>query len=147
MSDVKVRTVRAGDQVRVNYVGTFEDGTVFDSSEGQEPLEFKVGAEEVIAGFDTAVIGMQPGDIRSVAVVPEEAYGPHLEAMVAEVERKLIPDDDRLQVGGFLEVILESGNTLEVQVVELTETIAKLDGNHPLAGKTLHFEIELLSVA
>ena len=140
------RTVQPGDRVRVNYTGRFADGTVFDTSEGNEPLEFTVGADEVIAGFDAAVIGMQPEQTRSVTVPPEEAYGPHVEEMVAEVERQLIPEDERLQVGGFLEVTLEDGQTLEVQVVALDETTATLDANHPLAGKTLEFDIELLSI-
>lgn len=141
-----VRAVRPGDRVRVNYTGRFADGTVFDSSEGNDPLEFTVGADEVISGFDAAVVGMQPEQTRSVTVLPEEAYGPHVEEMVAEVERQLIPDDERLQVGGFLEVTLEDGQTLEVQVVALDETTATLDANHPLAGKTLEFDIELLSI-
>ncbi len=146
MSASGKRLVEAGDQVRVNYTGMFTDGSVFDSSAGNEPLEFTVGAGEVITGFDSAVVGMQPGETRKVTVDPEEAYGPHNPEMVAEVERSLIPEDHRLQIGGFLEVSLESGNTLEVQIVELNDTTVKLDANHPLAGKELHFEIELLEV-
>jgi len=98
----------------------------------------------VIEGFDLALLGMQPGETRSVDVAPEQGYGHHDQRMVAEVERKLIPDDERLQVGGYLQVTLEDGSDIEVMVSELTETMATLDGNHPLAGKTLHFEIELL---
>lgn len=147
MAAAQDRIVKSGDQVRVNYTGTFEDGTVFDSSEGNDPMEFTVGAGHVIPGFDEALIGMHPGATRKVEVSPEQGYGLHVPEMVAEVERKLIPDDQRLQVGGYLEVTLESGEELEVQVVELTDEIATLDANHPLAGKTLHFEIELLDFA
>lgn len=147
MAAAQDRIVKSGDQVRVNYTGTFEDGTVFDSSEGNDPLEFTVGAGHVITGFDEALVGMQQGETRRVEVTPEQGYGLHVPEMVAEVERKLIPDDHRLEVGGFLEVTLESGEELEVQVVELTDEIATLDANHPLAGKTLHFEIELLDFA
>ncbi|MDT8440517.1 MAG: FKBP-type peptidyl-prolyl cis-trans isomerase [Desulfuromonadales bacterium] len=87
---------------------------------------------------------MQPGETRSVEVAPEQGYGPHLAEMVAEVERKLIPDEAALQVGGCLEVTMEDGSNFEVVVTELTATTATLDANHPLAGKTLNFEIELL---
>lgn len=144
MADGQDRVVCAGDQVRVNYVGRFADGTVFDSSEGHAPLQFEVGAGQVIPGFDQAVLGLKPGEKRAVEVAPEQGYGPHVAEMVAEVERHLVPEDHRLTVGGFLEVGMEGGKTLEVQVVALTATTVTLDANHPLAGKSLHFEIELL---
>ncbi len=144
MSDQKGRSVAAGDQIRVNYVGCFENGSVFDSSEGREPLEFTVGAEQVIAGFDRAVIGMKPGDSCKVVIAPEDGYGVHVPEMVAQVERRLIPESEKLVLGSMLEVSLEDGQALEVQVVELSDDTVVLDGNHPLAGKDLHFEIEVL---
>jgi peptidylprolyl isomerase len=145
MKAQKERVVVAGDQIRVNYVGRFENGSIFDSSEGREPLEFTVGAEQVIAGFDRAVLGLKPGESCTVAVAPEDGYGAHVPEMVAEVERHLIPDHEQLILGSMLEVSMEDGQSLEVQVVELSETSLVIDGNHPLAGKELHFEIELLS--
>jgi peptidylprolyl isomerase len=144
MSAQKGRSVTDGDQVRVNYIGRFADGSIFDSSEGHDPLEFTVGAGEVIVGFDKAVIGLKPGESRKVVVAPEEGYGAHLPEMVAEVERHLIPDHDKLALGSMLEVSLEDGQSLEVQVVEISDDSVVLDGNHPLAGKELHFEIALL---
>jgi peptidylprolyl isomerase len=141
------RIVAAGDQIRVNYIGRFEDGSIFDSSEGHEPLEFTVGAEQVIAGFDQAVIGLKPGESCHVVVAPEDGYGHHIPEMVAEVERRLIPNHDELALGSMLEVSMENGQSLEVQVVKLSEEAVVLDGNHPLAGKQLHFEIELLGFA
>ena len=144
MSDQKERVVAAGDQIRVNYVGRFENGSTFDSSEGREPLEFTVGAEQVISGFDQAVIGLKPGESCKVEIAPEDGYGAHVPEMVAEVERHQIPDSEKLVLGSMLEVSLEDGQTLEVQVVELSDAVVTLDGNHPLAGKELHFEIELL---
>jgi peptidylprolyl isomerase len=147
MSDQAERTVATGDQIRVNYVGRFENGETFDSSEGREPLEFTVGAEQVIAGFDAAVVGLKPGESRKVVVAPEDGYGAHVAEMVAEVERHLIPDSEKLVLGSMLEVGLEDGQTLEVQVVELSDEAVVLDGNHPLAGKELHFEIEVLEFA
>lgn len=147
MSDQKERAVAAGDQIRVNYVGCFENGSMFDSSEGREPLEFTVGAEQVIAGFDQAVIGMKPGESCKVVVAPEDGYGVHVPEMVASVERHLIPDNEKLVLGSMLEVGLEDGQSLEVQVVEISDETIVLDGNHPLAGKELHFEIEVLEFA
>ncbi len=144
MTDRQDRGVEVGDQIRVNYVGRFENGSIFDSSKGHEPLEFTVGAEEVIPGFDRAVIGMKPGDSCNVVVSPEDGYGLHIPEMVAEVERQQIPDHEKLVLGSMLEVGLEDGQSLEVQVVELSDTMVVLDGNHPLAGKSLHFEIEML---
>jgi peptidylprolyl isomerase len=144
MSGQKERVVGTGDQIRVNYVGCFENGSTFDSSEGREPLEFTVGAEQVIAGFDRAVIGLKPGESCKVVVVPEDGYGVHVPDMVAEVERHLIPDNEQLILGSMLEVSMEDGQTLEVQVVELSDDVVVLDGNHPLAGKDLHFEIEII---
>lgn len=144
MTDRHERGVKAGDQVRVNYVGRFEDGSIFDSSRGQAPMEFTVGAEQVIPGFDKAVIGMKPGESCKVVISPEDGYGLHVPEMVAEVERHLIPENEKLVLGSMLEVGLENGQSLEVQVVELSDKMVMLDGNHPLAGKSLHFEIELL---
>ncbi len=144
MSGQKERAVASGDQIRVNYVGCFENGSTFDSSEGREPLEFTVGAEQVIAGFDRAVIGLKPGESCKVVIAPEDGYGVHVPDMVAEVERHLIPDNEQLILGSMLEVSMEDGQTLEVQVVELSDDVVVLDGNHPLAGKDLHFEIEII---
>jgi peptidylprolyl isomerase len=144
MSDATDRIVSEGDQVRVNYVGRFADGSIFDSSEGHDPLEFTVGAGQVIEGFEQAVIGLKAGESRKVVVDPKDGYGEHLPEMVAEVERQQIPDNEKLMLGSMLEVGLEDGQTLEVQVVEISDETVVLDGNHPLAGKELHFEIEML---
>ena len=140
------QAAQSGDRVRVTYVGRFADGTTFDSSEGHEPLEFTIGAGEVIAGFDTAVCGLLPGESRSVAIPPEQGYGVHQPEMVAEVERRLIPDDHLLAVGNFLRVSAANGADFEVQVVALDDTAVRLDANHPLAGKVLHFDVQLLEI-
>jgi len=133
-----------GDRVRVSYTGKFADGTIFDSSAGNPPLEFTIGAGEVIAGFDDAVRGLLQGENRSVEISPEQGYGLHLPEMVAEIERRMIPEDHQLEIGNFLEVRAENGATFEVRIVALTETTVQLDANHPLAGKVLHFDIQLL---
>ena len=138
------RAVVAGDQIKVNYVGRFDNGELFDSSEGREPLEFTVGGEQVIAGFDRAVVGLKPGESIKVVVSPADGYGEHAPEMVVTIERQQIPDNDKLMLGSMLEVSMEDGQSLEVQVVELSDEAVVLDGNHPLSGKELHFEIELL---
>ena len=145
MSGKVQQSARAGDRVRVNYVGRFVDGTIFDSSEGHEPLEFTIGAGEVIAGFDRAVIGLLAGESCTVEVAPEDGYGMHLPEMMVEVGRSQIPDDHLLAVGNYLQVTAPNGPTFDMRVAELTATTVKLDGNHPLAGKILNFEIQLLS--
>jgi len=147
MSSGQERAVEVGDHVRVNYTGRFENGSVFDSSVGHNPLEFTVGADEVIAGFDRAVIGLKPGESCQVVIPPADGYGEHIPEMVAEVERHLIPNNEQLVLGSMLEVSMENGQSLEVQVVELSDESVVLDGNHPLAGKELHFEIEVLGFA
>jgi peptidylprolyl isomerase len=144
MTTREERAVAAGDQIKVNYVGRFENGELFDSSEGREPLEFTVGGEQVIVGFDRAVVGLKPGESCKVVVTATDGYGEHVPEMVVTIERQQIPDNDKLMLGSMLEVGMEDGQSLEVQVVELSDETVVLDGNHPLAGKELHFEIELL---
>ncbi len=133
MSDQKERVVACGDLIRVSYEGRFENGSIFDSSKGREPLEFTVGSDQVIAGFDQAVVGLKAGENCKVAVAPEDGYGAHVPEMVVEVDRHQIPDHEQLILGSMLEVSMEDGQSLEVQVVELSETSVVLDGNHPLA--------------
>ncbi len=140
------RLAQSGDRVRVAYTGRFDDGSIFDSSEGNPPLEFTIGAGEVIPGFDSAVTGLKAGESRTVAIAPEDGYGLHLPEMMAEVERRQIPDDHLLAVGNYLEVTAPNGANFEVRIAELTDTHVHLDGNHPLAGKTLNFEIQLLEI-
>jgi len=140
------RAAQSGDRVKVAYTGRFDDGNIFDSSEGQPPLEFTIGAGEVIPGFDNAVLGLKPGESRTIDIAPEDGYGLHLPEMVAEVERRQIPDDHLLEIGNFLEVSAPNGERFEVRIAGLTETTVSLDGNHPLAGKTLNFEIKLLDI-
>ena len=135
---------KAGDVVRIHYTGKFEDGTVFDSSEGREPLEFKAGSPELIPGVSNAVVGMAEGDSKTVTVPPEEAYGPHRPELTSRVSLTELPDDvslgDQFRVEG-------SGQDLRVFVSELTDDDALLDANHPLAGRTLVFDIEVVGVA
>ncbi len=136
--------VRSGDLVRVHYVGRLEDGTVFDSSEGQDPIAFHAGSEEVIPGVSTAVIGMQPGERKTISVPPEQGFGVRRPDLEYEVDRSLLPPD--VEVGDRLTADLGT-DRITVWVKELKPTTAVLDANHPLAGKTLVFDLQLVEIA
>ncbi len=137
---------KKGDRVKVFYVGRLADGSIFDTSEGQVPLEFVVGCNEVICGFDQAVLGMAPGEFKTVTLSEGEAYGPHQEEKVAEVGRTDVPDHLQLEVGNHLELTREDGEPIIVKIVALDDTRVILDANHPLAGQELTFEIRLLEI-
>lgn len=139
-------TAETGDTVKVNYTGRLVDGTIFDTSAGKPPLHFIIGKEEVIPGFDEAVIGMVPGEKKSIAISCDKGYGPYHEKLAEEVSRDLLPNDLDLVVGGQLEVTREDGAIMHFHITELSDEAVKLDANHPLAGKELHFEIEMLEV-
>jgi len=136
--------VKNGDTVRVHYTGRLETGEVFDTSEDGEPLEFTVGSGEVIPGFEEAVRGMEVGGARTVEIEPEDAYGPRREQLVATVEREHAQFPTEPEVGMNLLVPLPEGNQLEVVVTEVTDTHVTIDGNHPLAGEKLIFDLELV---
>lgn len=134
------------DTVRVHYTGKLEDGTVFDSSAEREPLEFTIGEGEIIPGFEEAVIGMEPGESKTVEVSEEEGYGPHREELMLTVDREELPPNMEVEVGQQLQVRMENGQTAVVEVVGVSESDLTLDANHPLAGETLTFEVELVEI-
>ena len=133
-----------GDTVRVHYTGRLEDGQVFDSSEGGEPLEFTVGAGEVIPGFDEGVRGMQVGETRTIKIAPDDAYGPHQPSLTTTLPRASTHFPAEPQVGMNLILPLADGNQLEIVITEVTDTHFTIDGNHPLAGHTLTFDLKLV---
>jgi peptidylprolyl isomerase len=139
-------TAETGDTVKVNYVGRLADGTIFDTSEGKPPLHFILGKQEVIPGFDRATHGMVQGEKKSVTISCDDAYGPYHEKLVETIEVARLPDDLDLTLGGQLEVSREDGQKMYFLIKALTETTVTLDANHPLAGKELNFEIEMLEV-
>lgn len=134
-----------GDTVRVHYTGTLDDGTQFDSSDGREPLEFVLGEGQVISGFEKGIEGMAVGDKKNIHIPAAEAYGQHHAELVQEVPRSQIPEEIELEVGLQLQAQGPNGAFLLV-VSELTDETATLDGNHPLAGKDLNFELELMEI-
>ncbi|MCY7350510.1 MAG: peptidylprolyl isomerase [Cytophagaceae bacterium] len=138
---------KSGDTVQVHYTGRLNDGTIFDSSEGRDPLEFQLGSGMVIAGFDAGITGMSVGEKKTVNIPVEEAYGPINEEMITDVERTEIPADIPLEVGMQLNMHVDgNGQVIPVTVTELTEDRVTLDANHILAGKDLIFDLELVGV-
>ncbi len=135
-----------GDTVKVHYTGRFDDGQVFDSSSGREPLQFTIGQGQIIPGFEAAVLGMVPGQTKTEKILSDQAYGNHDENMVAEIERKLVPEDLKPEIGQELEMQRPNGETIPVIVTNVTESHVTIDANHPLAGKDLTFDIELLEI-
>lgn len=137
---------KEGDTVRVHYTGKLEDGTVFDSSTGREPLQFTLGSGDVIAGFEKAVLGMSPGDSTTERIPATDAYGPRQEAMTLELSRDQLPTEITPEVGQQLQIRQDNGQAVPVMVTEVTDDKVILDANHPLAGETLVFDIELVDI-
>ncbi|HCA41211.1 MAG TPA: peptidylprolyl isomerase [Aminobacterium sp.] len=138
--------IKNGDTISVHYKGTLEDGTVFDASEGREPLKFKVGSGQVIDGFDKAVLGMTVGEEKTINVPPQKAYGEYEMELTMEVPAEHIPDDLNPKVGEVLQVQTPDGNTFNALVADVSEKGMLLDANHPLAGKTLIFDITIVEI-
>lgn len=138
---------KKGDNVKVNYTGTLEDGTVFDSSEGKDPLDVKLGSGMVIPGFDAALTGMEVGEKKTVTIPYENAYGPHNAEMVMQVPIDQVPEDLSPEIGQKMEVGGAEGQLMSVEVLDITDDFIILDANPPLAGKNLIFALELVSIA
>lgn len=139
--------VKSGDTVHIHYTGTLSDGTVFDSSDGRDPLKFEVGSGQIIPGLDTAMPGMTVGEKKVVEVPADQAYGPVDPNARQQVPREGIPADIPLDLGTQLQVQTENGEVMPVTVLEVTEEHVTLDANHALAGKDLTFDIELVAIA
>ncbi|MBO54414.1 MAG: peptidylprolyl isomerase [Dehalococcoidia bacterium] len=135
-----------GDSVKVQYVGKLEDGTTFDSSTEDSPLEFTIGSNQVIPGFNNGVIGMAIGESKSVFIPVADAYGPHQPEGVFEISRTEFPDDMNIEIGMRLEGNQQNGKSIQVTIIEINEDTIKLDANHPLAGKDLTFDITLVDI-
>ncbi|MCK5242342.1 peptidylprolyl isomerase [bacterium] len=138
--------VKEGDTVKIHYTGKLENSEVFDSSRDREPLEFKLGAGGLIPGFETAVMGMHPTDTKTVTIPSDQAYGPKMDQLIFEVERTQLPHDLEPQAGMQLAVTSPDGKQVPVWILEVMEKTVKLDGNHPLAGKDLIFDLELVEI-
>jgi peptidylprolyl isomerase len=139
-------TAKAGDRVSVHYTGTLASGDEFDSSSGGAPLEFVLGAGQMIPGFDAAVHGMAEGDKKTFTVTAADAYGPHHPEAVQSLDRDQLPDDMELELGSVLQAEDSQGHSVMLTVVDLTDDSVTLDANHPLAGQDLTFAIELVKI-
>jgi len=140
--------IKIGDKVRVEYVGTLDDGTVFDSTERHgEPLEFEVGAGQVLKGFEDAIIGMEKGEEKEIRLEPKDAYGEHKDELVQVIAKEQIPSIECPEIGMMLIVDLPSGLQLPAMITDVAEDTITIDFNHPLAGKALNFRIKILDVS
>ena len=136
----------SGDSVRIHYTGRLNDGTVFDSSREREPLEFTIGQHQVIPGFENGVIGMEPGESKTVEIPADQAYGPHRPEQIMEIDRADMPPDMPLKIGMHVKGAQPGGQTANFVVTALTESLVTLDANHPMAGKDLIFDLELVNI-
>lgn len=137
---------KSGDTVRIHYTGTLDDGTQFDSSAGREPLEFSLGSGQVIPGFDTAVTGMAVGESKSISIQPADAYGERHEQLVQEVPKSILPDEVEAAVGMQLQGQSAEGHVTRFTVTGVDADTITVDANHPLAGRTLNFDIQLVEI-
>ncbi len=135
-----------GDIVSVKYTGRLADGQVFDASPPDKPLEFVIGKNEVLPGFEKGVVGMVHGEKRTITVPPQEAYGEKLQDKIEVIQRSKLPGKLHLQAGNKLEIIGHDNSKRVVEILEVTDSTVTLDGNHPLAGKDLIFDIELVKI-
>ncbi len=140
-------TAKKGDKVKVHYTGKLTSGDQFDSSAGRDPLEFTVGAGQMIQGFDAAIPGMNIGDKKTITISPEEAYGEKKEEAIIEFPKANIPADMKLEPGMKLQLRNEAGQPFPVVVADIKDEVVVLDANHELAGKELIFDIELVEIA
>ena len=138
--------VKHGDTMKIHYTGKLEDGTIFDTSAKRDPLQFIIGAGQVVSGFEQAIVGMNPSESKTVKVPADKAYGPHREEMVLVVDRNKIPKNLKLELGQELQIPQEDGQKTIVAVTNISESSVTLDANHPLAGKDLTFDIQLIEI-
>jgi FKBP-type peptidyl-prolyl cis-trans isomerase 2 len=135
-----------GDTVMVHYTGKLTDGTVFDSSTERDPLQFTIGAGEIIPGFEQAVLGMNTGESKTTKIPVDEAYGSHRPEMVVEVERDQMPPEMEPEVGQQMQIQQPSGQIIPVMITNISDSTVTLDANHPLAGEDLIFDIQLVDI-
>lgn len=142
-----MKQAQQGDTVKVHYTGRLEDDSVFDQSQENQPLEFAIGEGQIIPGFENGVIGMSVGEKKRVSVEPEAGYGPQRDELVAEVKRESFPEHITPEIGQVLQIQQPNGQNLRVNVTAVEDDVVILDANHPLAGKPLVFDVELVEIA
>ena len=135
-----------GDTVKVHYTGRLEDGTVFDTTMERSPLRFTIGQDRTFPHFEQAVVGMHPGESKTVRIPMEDAFGPYREDIVVAVDRDRFPEDLNLEVGQTLEITSSSGQRTVVTVTHISASRVTLDANHPLAGRELIVDVQLIEI-
>ena len=135
-----------GDTVKVHYTGRLDDGTVFDTSANGDPLQFTIGGGQIIPGFEHAVVGMNPGESKTVKIPAEDAYGQRREDLVLEIEKSQLPEGLKPEVGLQLQSRQPDGRIIVLTIADISESHVTLDANHPLAGKDLTFDIQLVEI-
>lgn len=138
---------KTGDTVKVSYIGTLSDGTVFDKSTGTNFLEFVIGSGKVIKGFNNAVEGMELNETKSVTILSKDAYGEHLEDNIGTIKRELFPDSMKIEIDQVFDLQDDKGNTIQAKIIEFNDDEITVDTNHFLAGKDLTFEITLKEIS
>lgn len=135
-----------GDSVKVHYTGQLISGDVFDTSKDRQPLEFEIGSGKVIPGFEKGIIDMEVGEAKRITIKPEEAYGQRREELVVNVVKSDFPDHITPSVGQQLQMKQQDGSSVNVIIAEIHEDNITIDANHPLAGHTLYFDVELVEI-
>jgi peptidylprolyl isomerase len=141
MSEAKM-----GDRVKVHYTAKAEDMVIFDSKQQVNPLEFKIGDGQIIPAFESALIGMKAGDQKTINIQSDEAFGPYLDELITKVDKSQLPTNLDLEVGQQLQIQQPDGQVLLVKVLDITESDITFDANHPLAGKNITFDIDLVAI-
>ena len=147
MADTKADVVAKGSKVSVEYTGSFDDGTVFDTSEGKAPITFVAGNSEVIKGFDEAVVGMKKGDKKNIKVPPQEGYGDRDEKLQQQVPRTVFPPEMKIEKGMGFSFKTPDGQVIHATITNANAETVTVDMNHPLAGKNLVFELTVVDIA
>lgn len=137
--------IKKGDKVKVEYTGSLDDGTVFDTSQGKAPLEFEVGSGKVIKGFDSAIIGMEKGEEKTIKIKPEESYGDVKPELIIKIPKKNIPEDAK--ENSLIVLKSPDGKQFPARIIEIKGDEASVDLNHPLAGKDLNFKIKVVDIS
>ena len=138
---------KAGDKVSVHFTGSLEDGSIFGSTQKEEPFEFIIGQKNVLPGFEDAVIGMEEGDEKEFKLEPSDAYGDHNPELTKEIPRSQLPPDEKLEPGMVLIMNLPNGFQINANITEVSDETITIDLNHPLAGKTLSFKVKILEIS
>jgi len=144
---ISMSKVKQGDKIKVDYTGKLEDGTVFDTSEGKQPLEFTVGEGRIIKGFDNAVVGMEKGEEKEIKIEPADAYGDPNPEMVKKLPRDKLPPEPEPKPGMTLALKTPDGKQFPARIIEVGDKEITIDLNHPLAGKILNFKIKIVDIS